>query len=240
MLKQVPAVRRREGDLTHDKRLALAPRLRGAAWRGCWLRRCCWRRLRRQPARRRADADDPSTASDETEAPQARAHPAWSWRVGYFEQGQTDVALDELKQVIAADPTFPDAYNLRGLIYMRLDDSAQAEESFRRALALNPRDANAHAQLRLAAVPAAAATTRPHALFEQALAQPAVRATAPRRCMAQGLCQARAGQRAEAERSLARSYELDRGQPDHRLQPGRRCCTSAASYQRARSSTSAA
>jgi type IV pilus assembly protein PilF len=31
--------------------------------------------------------------------------------------------------------------------------------------------------------------------------------------MAQGLCQARAGQREDAERSLARSYELDAGNP---------------------------
>lgn len=31
--------------------------------------------------------------------------------------------------------------------------------------------------------------------------------------MTLGLCQARAGQRAEAERSLARSYELDAGNP---------------------------
>ena len=31
--------------------------------------------------------------------------------------------------------------------------------------------------------------------------------------MTQGLCQARAGQRAEAERSLARAYELDAGNP---------------------------
>ena len=58
---------------------------------------------------------------------------------GYYEEGKTEVALDELKQVLAIDPNFADAYNLRGLIYMRLGDNRQAEESFRRALAINPR-----------------------------------------------------------------------------------------------------
>src|SRR5215213_9068977 len=81
------------------------------------------------------------TESDEPEA-RKRARIRMELAVGYFEQGQTNVALDELKQVIASDPNFPDAYNLRGLIYMRLNDMRQAEDSFRRAVALNPGDSN--------------------------------------------------------------------------------------------------
>ena len=54
--------------------------------------------------------------------------------VGYFEQGQTTVALDEIKQALATDPTFADAYNLRGLIYMRLDDAGAGRRQ------LPPRD----------------------------------------------------------------------------------------------------
>jgi len=61
-------------------------------------------------------ARDIMTESDEPEA-RKRARIRMELAVGYFEQGQTNVALDELKQVIASDPTFPDAYNLRGLIY---------------------------------------------------------------------------------------------------------------------------
>ena len=62
---------------------------------------------------------------------------------GYFDQGQTNVALDELKQALVADPTYADAYNLRGLVYMRLNDLTLAEDSFKRALTLVPRDAGA-------------------------------------------------------------------------------------------------
>src|SRR5512140_1960774 len=61
------------------------------------------------------------TESDEPES-RKRARIRMELAIGYFEQGQTSVALDEVKQVIASDPTFPDAYNLRGLIYMRLGD----------------------------------------------------------------------------------------------------------------------
>jgi type IV pilus assembly protein PilF len=130
---------------------------------------------------------------------------------GYYQEGKIDIALDELKQVIATDPTLPDAYNLRALIYMGLGDNKQAEDSFRRALALNPRDANTHHNYGWMQCQTGryAEATRS---FEQALAVP-IYADRPKTWMAMGLCQARAGQRAEAERSLARSYELDAGNP---------------------------
>jgi type IV pilus assembly protein PilF len=130
---------------------------------------------------------------------------------GYFSEGKPEIALDELKQVVAIDPTLPDAYNLRGLIYMRLGDNRQAEDSFRRALALNPRDANVHhnygwMQCQAGRYPEAQRS------FDVALSNPLYPGRS-KTLMAQGLCQARAGQREEAERSLARSYELDAGNP---------------------------
>ena len=81
------------------------------------------------------------TESDEPES-RRRARLRLELATGYFEQGQTNVALDELKQALNADPTFADAHNLRGLVYMRLNNIPLAEESFRRALVLNPRDAD--------------------------------------------------------------------------------------------------
>ena len=154
--------------------------------------------------------NDILTESDEPEA-RKRARIRMELAVGYFEQGQTNIALDELKQVINADPNFPDAYNLRGLIYMRLNDFRQAEDSFRRAVALNPRDANSQhnfgwllcQQGRYA---------ESYKSFEQAMANP-LYADRAKTLMALGVCQARGGQRAEAERSLARAYELDAGNP---------------------------
>jgi type IV pilus assembly protein PilF len=157
-----------------------------------------------------AAADNISTPSDEPEH-RRRARIRLELAVGYFEQGKTDIALDELKQVIAADPSFADAYNLRGLIYMRLNDMRQAEDSFRRAVALNPRDSNVlhnygWLQCQVGRYDEATRT------FEQAIANP-MYGDRSKTLMAQGLCQARAGRAAEAERTLSRAYELDAGNP---------------------------
>ena len=81
------------------------------------------------------------TESDES-SERKRARIRIELALGYFEQGKTTIALDEIKQAIVADPAFSDAYSLRGLIYMRLNDYATAEESFGKALAINPKDAN--------------------------------------------------------------------------------------------------
>ena len=150
------------------------------------------------------------TESDEPEG-RKRARIRMELAVGYFEQGQTSVALDEVKQVIALDPSFPDAYNLRGLIYMRLNDVRQAEESFRRAVALNPNDANVQHNYGWLLCQQGRFDESQRA-FDVAMANPLYAGRA-KTLMAQGLCQAKAGRTAEAERSLARSYELDAGNP---------------------------
>jgi type IV pilus assembly protein PilF len=150
------------------------------------------------------------TASDEPEA-RRRARIRMELAVGYFEQGQTSVALDEVKQVIASDPTYPDGYNLRGLIYMRLNDLGQAEDSFRRAVALNPRDAGIQHNYGWLLCQRGRYDDAQRA-FDVAMADPLYAGRA-KTLMAQGICQAKAGRVAEAERSLARSYELDAGNP---------------------------
>ncbi|ROZ62378.1 type IV pilus biogenesis/stability protein PilW [Ramlibacter sp. WS9] len=150
------------------------------------------------------------TESDEPEA-RRRARIRMELAVGYFEQGQTNVALDELKQVIAADPTFPDAYNLRGLIYMRLNDMRQAEDSFKRAVSLNPRDGNVQHNYGWMLCQQSRYDESLRA-FDAAMANPTYAGRA-KTLMAQGVCEARAGRFEQAERSLARAYELDAGNP---------------------------
>jgi type IV pilus assembly protein PilF len=150
------------------------------------------------------------TESDEPES-RRRARLRLELASGYFEQGNTTVALDELKQALNADPTFAPAHNLRGLVYMRLNDIPQAEGSFRRALALSPRDADvAHNYGWMLCQQ----TKYPesYTLFNQAISNPTYTGRA-KSLMTLGLCQARAGQRADAEQSLTRSYELDAGNP---------------------------
>jgi len=150
------------------------------------------------------------TDSDESNG-RKRAKLRVELAVGYFQQDQATVALDEVKQALVADPNFADAYNLRGLIYMRLDDPGLAEDSFRRAIALDPRDPNAlHNYGWLLCQQQRYADAQQQ--FTAALAIPSY-TDRSKTLMTQGVCQIKAGQRLEAERSLLKAYELDAGNP---------------------------
>lgn len=155
-------------------------------------------------------APDLTTASDQTDA-QKRARIRLELASAYYGQGQTSTALDEVKQALAADPNFAEAYNLRGLIYTTLNDDALAEESFRRALQLNARDGST---MHNYAWFLCQRRRFPEAdrMFEQAATQPQYREVTLT-LLAQGVCQARAGRAADAEKTLLRSYELDPGNP---------------------------
>ena len=153
---------------------------------------------------------DRVTESDEPEA-RKRARLRLELAVAYFDKGQTTDALDHLKQSITADPTLFEAYNLRGLIYMRLNDIPLSEESFRRALAINPKAATVQHNYGwlLCQQSRFSESTQ---LFNSALAEPTYGERA-KTWMAQGLCQMKANQLTEAENSFLRSYELDAGNP---------------------------
>ena len=156
------------------------------------------------------ETKDRITASDEPEASK-RARVRLDLASAYFSRGQMTVALDEVKLAIAADPSVAAAFNLRGLIYASLGDERLAEESFRRALQLDGRDADSMKnyawylcqQKRFGEA---------NQMFEQALAVPLYRDSL-RTLLAQGVCLARGGQWALAERALQRAYEIDPTNP---------------------------
>lgn len=77
------------------------------------------------------------TASDQTAA-QRKVDIRMQLAIGYFQQGQYTVALDEVKLALAADPNHADAYGMRGLIYQQLGETALAEDNFGRARKLAP------------------------------------------------------------------------------------------------------
>ena len=150
------------------------------------------------------------TESDESNI-RKRARIRVELAMGYLEQGKTTIALDELKQALSADPNFADAYSLRGLIYMRLNDMGFAEESFNKALSIRPNDPNILHNLGWLKCQQALYPLS-FSLFAQALANPSYGERA-KTFMAQGLCQVRAGKMREAEQSLLKSYEFDAANP---------------------------
>lgn len=153
---------------------------------------------------------DMLTASDETDG-QKRAKIRLELAMGYLEQGQVTIALDETKQAIAADPNSADGYNLRGLIYMRLNDMGLARDSFARALVLNPRDGNVfHNYGWLSCLESRYVESLGY--FDKALSSPAYVGQA-KTLLTKGICQLRMGDKLQAENSFLRSFELDAGNP---------------------------
>ncbi|MFC0253583.1 type IV pilus biogenesis/stability protein PilW [Massilia consociata] len=77
------------------------------------------------------------TASDQTAA-EKRAAIRLQLAVGYYQNGQHEIALDEVKQAIAADPAYAEAYGLRALIYTALGQQQLADENYQQALRIAP------------------------------------------------------------------------------------------------------
>jgi type IV pilus assembly protein PilF len=125
----------------------------------------------------------------------------------YFSRAQYNTALDEVKLAIQADPNNGPAYNLSGLIYAALGNAAQADASFRRALQINPRDAdtmNNYGWVLCQSKRYKEADEQ----FQLALVQPNYRGAA-RTMRVMGICQARDNRLDDAEASLMRSYQID-------------------------------
>jgi type IV pilus assembly protein PilF len=87
----------------------------------------------------------PSNSTMGDEAPdrlRARVHTELA--SSYFELGNIPVALEETKEALRADANYGPAHNIMGLLYATLKEDRLAEESFRRALQLNPLDSDAN------------------------------------------------------------------------------------------------
>ncbi len=69
---------------------------------------------------------------------QKRASIRLQLAVGYYQRNELSVALDEIKQALSADPDYAEAYSMRGLIYMQMNETHLADENFLHALRLSP------------------------------------------------------------------------------------------------------
>ena len=151
---------------------------------------------------------DLPTLSDQSEA-ERLARVRLELASAYFARGQNTVALDEVKLALAARPDLPEALNLRGLIYAALGEARLAEESFRRAQQLAPRDAELlHNYAWFLCNQSRFGEA--DAVFRQVVGLPSLR-EASRTRLARGVCLARAGQLAQAEQVLTGAFEIDPG-----------------------------
>ncbi|WP_461469257.1 type IV pilus biogenesis/stability protein PilW [Melaminivora sp.] len=157
-----------------------------------------------------ADGSDGLSAQADGEA-RRRARIRLELAASYLQRGQPEVALEEVRQALVIDPGYADAYHLRGLVFMAQGDLALAEGSLRRAQGIKPQDPDilhnlGWLQCQREQYPQA------EQLFERALAIPSYAARS-KTLLSQGLCQQRAGQAEQAEKTLQRAYEIDAGNP---------------------------
>jgi len=90
---------------------------------------------------RGSDVNIQNRSGEESEL-RRRARIRLELAISYFQEGRHNVALDELKQSLDIDPTYADAIGVLALVYMELGERALAEQSFRRAMQLQPNDSD--------------------------------------------------------------------------------------------------
>jgi type IV pilus assembly protein PilF len=162
------------------------------------------------PSGQSASPIETYTASDEPEN-RKRASNRLRLAVLYFQDGKNTIALDEVKQAITADPNWFEAYNMRGLIYMRSNDYPLADASFAKALSINPASAEVRHNYGVLLCKQNR-NAEAYKMFAMALATPGYLQRS-NTFMEQGVCQLNAGQKDDAEASFTKSYEVDPANP---------------------------
>jgi len=161
-----------------------------------------------EPVNTRASGgrQDLTTSSDESPL-RKRARIRLELATAYFSKGELRTALDEVKQVLSIDSNFSEALELRGLIYDALQEPSLAEESFNRALQANPRNGSAMHNYAWYLC-RKKEFDQADAMFARAQQQGFSVPTA-KTLLVRGVCQIEAGKVALAEKTIARSYEID-------------------------------
>lgn len=153
---------------------------------------------------------------------QMRAQRRLSLALAYFEQGQNEVALQEVSAALQIDAQHAGAYNLLGLIHQRDQAHALAQHSFEMSAYWAQKTDNtpalADAQHNLGWLLCQQARyDQAQALFQQALLQPRYRQHS-KTWMVAGTCHVLAGQTGAARQSWQQSLALDPSNPLVRYQ----------------------
>ena len=161
-----------------------------------------------------ADADaraaESATGAGESDA-RRRARIRLELAANYLQMGQTSVAMEEVRQAIATDSSYADAYHLRGIVYMGMGDLPLAENDLKRAQGMKPADPDIMHNLGWLYCQRGQ-YEQANQLFERAVGVPTYAARG-KTLMSQGLCYQKAGSPAHAEQALLRAYEVDPGNP---------------------------
>ena len=131
--------------------------------------------------------------------------------INYLEVGNVSVAMEEVTNALAFDPSLTDAYAVRGMIYAQQRNFPAAEADYNRVLGLRPADADVMHNLGFLKCQESNFVLA-QSWFNKALSTPGY-ASRGRTLMAQGLCFRQEGKPNEAMSALTSSYELDPNNP---------------------------
>ncbi len=131
--------------------------------------------------------------------------------LGYLDQGKPEIALNEIKKTLAADPNSAPALNAKGLIQLQLRDATGAQDSFNAVLRLLPNNGNALHNLGLLALHEEK-YTQALTWFDKALQAPNYGGQAKTQ-LTKAVCFLRMGNDKDAQIGFLRAFELDATNP---------------------------
>lgn len=151
-----------------------------------------------------------STTGNETDQ-QLRARVHTDLASGYYEMGNMGVALEEVNQALSADPNYVPAHSIAALVYADLKEDRLAQQSFERALSIDPLDSDANNNYGMFLCQR---TREQEAIkyFLTALRNPLYQHP-DRSYINAGLCSRRRGETAAAEDYFQRALKLRPNQP---------------------------
>lgn len=155
------------------------------------------------------------TSSDKEKA--ARIHTQLGQ--GYFRQGDLKTALEKLQIALRFDPDYAPAHTVMGAVYESLKQWPEAEQHYRRAVQINPKDGNTNNNFGVFLCrEGKVAEAMPY--FTRALDDPFY-ATPAAAWTNAGICQIRAGHYGQAEEHLGKALAIDASYPDALYQMAR-------------------
>lgn len=127
----------------------------------------------------------------------------------YMQQGKLEIALENLNKALEYDPGYVDAHTVIAVLYEHINDNAQAEQHYRRAVELKPKGGNENNNYGVFLCKIGR-QAEAEGYFERAIADPFYQTPADALTNS-GTCLLHAGKRDEAEQRLRMA--LDR-RPD--------------------------
>ena len=173
-----------------------------------WLAGCAGQSTTETP---RGDGTSVLPQSTEESEDRRRARIKLELASAYYQQHNYNVALEELRQALSFDPTYPAAYGLLGLIYMELGENPKAEESFQRGLKLVPNDSDLNNNFGWFLC-RNGRERQSMEYFARASRNP-LYATPARPLHNAGICSLKIGDEAAAESYFQRAFQIEPGNP---------------------------